>query len=343
MPVNARRDFLQKTLGVLGLTAASAAVAGRKNASGAARGCAATEPSFLMLTGATAPHVPLRIIDTETMPWPEPDKEYGWKVKTLFRNEQTGDHLIMISVAIGATGGRIHYHNFHEWAYWLSGDFTNNEYTHPQQTLGDFQQFREGIFLDRPAFSLHGGEPHRLDSQVGGVCLIMEEGGETLYVLPDHPKYSDEWKTVKQWAIPRLIDTLAEMPWEPYLDAGGVLIKRLVADQVRGFRARMWRLPAGWNSTQAAEFSRPYYYKQAHQFNFVLNGDLRIQAFSSPGKQAQDVKLGRSFYFERPPMSIFGLADGKVSDEGCVWLEVTYGKGTAISNIPIEEPTLFPT
>lgn len=341
MPVNARRDFLQKTLGVLGLTAAGAAVAGRKNATGATRGCAGTEPTFLTLTRATKPHVPVKIIDTETMPWPEAKNEYGWKVKTLFMNEQTGDHLIIVWNAIGAPGGSNHYHDFHEWAYWLSGDFTNNEYTHPQQRLGDFQQFREGIFLDRPAYSLHGGEPDRLDSQVGGTCLIMEEGGNTLYVLPDHPKYSDDWKAVKQWAVPRLIDTLAEMPWEPYPDAEGVLIKRLVDDQVRGFRARMWRLPAGWKSTQAPAFSGPYYYQQAHQFNFVLNGDLRIQAFSSPGKKAQDVKLGRSFYFERPPMSIFGLVDGMVSEEGCVWLEVTYGKGTAINNIPIEEPELF--
>ncbi|MGH8248903.1 MAG: hypothetical protein ACREUU_21045 [Gammaproteobacteria bacterium] len=342
MPENTRRDFLQKTLGVLGLTAAGAVVAGRTNPAGAAQGGAAADGNFLTLTAAAKPHDSVRIIDTETMPWPEPDKEYGWKVKTLFRNEQTGDHLIIIQVAIGAPGGRIHYHNFHEWAYWLSGDFTNNEYTHPQQQLGDFQQFREGIFLDRPAFSLHGGEPDRLDSQVGGTCLIMEEGGKTLYVRPDHPKYSDDWKTVKQWAVPRLIDTLAEMPWEPYPEADGVLIKRLVDDQVRGFRARMWRLPAGWQSAQAPAFAGPYYYEQAHQFNFVLNGDVRIQAYSAPGRKAEAVRLGKSFYFERPPMSIFGLAEGQVSEEGCVWLEVTYGKGTAIHNVPIKAPTLAP-
>ena len=46
-----------------------------------------------------------------------------------------------------------------------------------------------------------------------------------------------------------------------------------------------------------------------------------------------------NFYCERPPMSIFGLADGVVSREGCVWLEVTYARGTSIPNIPIEEKT----
>jgi hypothetical protein len=37
-------------------------------------------------------------------------------------------------------------------------------------------------------------------------------------------------------------------------------------------------------------------------------------------------------------MSIFGLADGVVSERGCVWLEATYARGTSISNAPIEAP-----
>ena len=36
---------------------------------------------------------------------------------------------------------------------------------------------------------------------------------------------------------------------------------------------------------------------------------------------------------------VFGMADGVVSDEGCVWLEVTYAKGTSILDVPIEDPT----
>lgn len=37
-------------------------------------------------------------------------------------------------------------------------------------------------------------------------------------------------------------------------------------------------------------------------------------------------------------MSIFGLDEGAISEEGCVWLEVTYAKGTSIPNIPVEDP-----
>jgi len=35
---------------------------------------------------------------------------------------------------------------------------------------------------------------------------------------------------------------------------------------------------------------------------------------------------------------VFGMADGVVSDEDCVWLEVTYAKGTSIPDVPIEDP-----
>jgi hypothetical protein len=107
---------------------------------------------------------------------------------------------------------------------------------------------------------------------------------------------------------------------------------------VNGFRATLWRLSAGWDSEQAPEFARAYYYRQAHQFNFVIAGDMRITAYREPGSAAQTFALGPNYYFERPPMSMFGLADRQVSEFGAVWLEVTYGTGTAINNVPIEAP-----
>ena len=300
---------------------------------------AAGDESHTIMTSARSPYVPLKIIDTDAMPWPKPEQEGGWEVKTLYKNEQTGDHLIIIQVGIGAPGGQNHYHTFHEWAYWLSGDFVNNEYTSPYQRTGPFQQFREGIFLDRPAYSLHGGEVGRLDSQVGGTCLIMEEGGRSIGVVPGLPGYNEEFKKVKQWSVPRIIDTLRDLPWEPHHNFDGVLVKYLVEDQERGFRATLWRLPRGWNTSQAPDFGRASYYKQAHQFNFVLNGDARIQAYETPNSRAEVIHVGKSFSVEVPPMSIVGLADGVVTDAGCVWLAVTYGKGTSVGNTPIEDST----
>ena len=293
---------------------------------------------FEILSSSTAPFNSVKIIDTDNMPWPPPFNDRGWKSKVLFDNPETGDRLMIIWVPIGAPGGINHYHDFHEWAYWLTGDFVNNEYTSPLQRTGVFQQFREGIFLDRPAFSLHGGEAGRLDSQVGGTCLIMEEAGTTYSVIPEDNRYSDDWKKIKQWTVPRIIDTLSDIPWEPFKPVDGVLVKRLVDDQIRGFRATIWQIPAGWEKSAETLFGRAFYNKQAHEFNFVLNGDMRIQTFQTPEKQGEEIVVKKSFYVERPPMSILGIVNGKVSNEGCVWLQVTYGKGTAINNVPIEAP-----
>ncbi len=294
--------------------------------------------SHTIMTTAKAPYAPAKIINTEAMAWPQSDHPLGWSIKTLFNNDATGDHLVLIRVGIGSPGGKNHYHDFHEWAYWLTGDFVNNEYASPEQRIGFFQQFREGTFLDRPAYSLHGGEDGRLDSQVGGTCLIMEEGGKTVCVIPGEPEYSEEWKDVKKWSVPRIVDTLSEIPWEPEGQFEGVSIKRLADDPARGFRARLWRIPRGWTSSNAPQFARAHYFKQAHQFNYVLAGDLRVAAHESPQGSAQVVDLSEDFYFERPPMAVCGLADGAVTERGCVWLEVTYGKGTSVPTIPIEDP-----
>ena len=64
---------------------------------------------------------------------------------------------------------------------------------------------------------------------------------------------------------------------------------------------------------------------------------MRIQTYAEPGTKAEVITVGKDYYVKRPPMSIFGLADGVVSDMGCVWLEVTYGKGASIPNVPIED------
>ena len=333
-----RRHFLQNSLAAATLPLMASTVR-------AGQASAPAKKPHTVFTSATAPYAPVKIIDTENMPWPPPTNSLGWNAKRLYgTDDRSSSHLTIIRVPIGGPGGTNHYHDFHEWAYWLTGDFVNNEYTSPYQRLGDFQQFREGVFLDRPAYSLHGGEPDRLDSQVGGTCLIMEEGGTSESVIPGNPGYGEEFKKVKQWSVPRIIDTLSEMPWEAdaqYPSREGLLVKRLVDDQVRGFRATLWRLQAGWKSSQAAEFARAHYYKQAHQFNYVLNGDMRIQTYADPGTKAEVITVGKDYYVERPPMSIFGLADGVVSDMGCVWLEVTYGKGASIPNVPIEDPNFI--
>jgi hypothetical protein len=102
-------------------------------------------------------------------------------------------------------------------------------------------------------------------------------------------------------------------------------VKYLLEDPSHGFRAKMWFLEAG---AATPDIAKPYYYKQAHQFNFVIAGDLNIQTYSAPGKKAERYAMSKHFMVERAPMSIFSLADEEATLGGAVWLEVTYAKGT---------------
>jgi hypothetical protein len=334
MDAISRRGFIK------GVSLMSAAVSVRAQEMGGDRS------SYEVRSTASPGWVPVRVLDTDKMPVLTGRGPAGWGQKVLFENKKTGDHLTILVISPGAEGAPVHYHTFHEWAYNIAGDFTNNESTHPNQHYGPLQRFREGVFLDRPPYSLHGGERGRqpfMKSQVGATILIMEEGdvnGGTFTVEQNTTmKFNPDYKQIKSWSVPRIIDTIDKMPFEPHPSVQGLEVKHLVDDQARGFRAIIRYLPAGWEGSKSPDFTRAYYYKQAYQFNFVIGGDMSIQTYRAPGEKSEQIALGARFYVERAPMSIWGLAGGMVTRGGVVWLEVTYGKGTSISNVPIEEPT----
>lgn len=302
-------------------------------------------------SSASAPHAAIRVLDTERMPVAAPRAGSGWGTKTLFQAPHDNGALRILYVPPGAEGAYVHYHDFHEWAYNIAGDFTNNESTTPDQVSGPLQRFREGNFLSRPPHSLHGGEKNRqkfMASQIGAIILIMEESNVNAGTYTVDPavrnapanssgmRYNPDYKKIQHWSTPRIIDTLEKMPWQPVDGTPGLNVKYLVDDPSHGYRATMWFLEAGAKTPQRF---RPYYYKQATEFNFVINGDLSIQAQRAPGKNAEVFKLGKHFFVERAPMSIFGLVDGAASQGGVVWLEVTYARGTTWTKVPtpIEE------
>jgi hypothetical protein len=296
-----------------------------------------SHPPFEMRSRSSHPWSPLRVVDTERMPWKQTAQR---DEKTLFSNVQQESRLSIIHVFPRHSDWTSHYHTGPEWSFHLAGDMVNCEYTSPDQRVGALVRSKEGYFLDRPPYSLHGFESGRhLESQMGATLLLMSEGGHSVSPIPEHPVYSDEYKQVKEWARPRIIDTIEKMPWEPDPTVSGLQLKHLADDRGRGFRATLRCLPAGWNSSLSPNFARGFYYRQAYQFNLVLEGDLNIQIYRAPGEKAEKLTLGRHFYLERAPMSIFGLADRVVSERGCVWLEVTYAKGPSMSDTPIEEPT----
>ena len=320
-------------------------------AAGSAR--AVESQAFEMSPKATAPYAAIKIIDVERMPIASPPVASGWGTRTLFKGPEGSGELRILYVPPGAEGAYLHYHEFHEWAYNIAGDFTNNESTTPDNVSGPLQRFREGNFLSRPPFSLHGGEKDRMKymaSQIGATILIMEESNVNAGTFTVDPKvrnspvgsgggmkFNPDYQKILHWSTPRIIDTLDRMPWQPVEGSPGLNVKLLIDDPSHGFRATMYFLEAGAKTPTSL---RPHYYKQAHQFNFVINGDLNIDAYATPTTKASSYKLGTHFYVERPPMSIFGLAPSAASLGGVVWLEVTYAKGTRWSDtpMPIEAP-----
>jgi hypothetical protein len=154
MTTRSRREFLEPSAALAAV--AAPVLAAWPSGVPAGRSAQGEGSSYEVYTTATSPWVPVRILDTERMPWPPPTGALGWRNKVFFEDKVTKGRLRIIDVPIGGPGGHIHYHLFHEWAYWLTGDFTNNEYTHPDQRAGPFMQYKEGYFLGRPPYSLHG-------------------------------------------------------------------------------------------------------------------------------------------------------------------------------------------
>src|SRR6185437_10119302 len=111
---------------------------------------------------ASAPYTAIRVLDTDHMPIESRGGATGWGSKLLFKQPEGGGALHILYTPPGGQGAYTHYHTFHEWAYNIAGDFTNNEETSPDDVTGPEQRFREGNWLDRPPYSLHGGERGRM-------------------------------------------------------------------------------------------------------------------------------------------------------------------------------------
>jgi hypothetical protein len=270
--------------------------------------------------------------DTESMPW-QTDC-YGRRAKVLFRDEATSGQLLLLSTQVDSVGGPLRYHTFHEWAYRLSGDvFYNESPTVPLS--GPLVQYREGHFLNRYRHSLHGGET---PAEFGGVVLVMEEGhltNETF--LAGAPDFAEKCvhNGVKQWTSPACLDTMSDLSWQTSIGHTGVRFKHLAEDTQNGFRATLWLLSAGWRGA-GNSFAEPYYFEHAHQFNFVLKGDLKVTSYETSTAIPARLTLRRHAYFERPPGSIAGLAEEEATTQGCIWLEVTYARSARVGTDVIE-------
>ena len=323
-----RRGFATKIIGMVATAAVTVPA------------WAAQSPAWEILGPATAAHAAVRVLDTERMPI---RKGVGaglpadWGAKVLFKGPKNGT-LEIVYIPPGAEGASLHYHETHEWVYLLEGDYTNNESTTPEN-YSILQRFREGYFLSRPPYSLHGGEKARMKwmaSQVGAILLNMDEsenGAGTYSVDPiskTNPSaasdmtYDPNFARIRDWQSPRIIDTIDRMPWQAVEGSPGLNAKYLVDEPIHGFRATMYFLEG--RAPTPARF-KPHFYSSALQFNFMLAGDLAIDAYGAAGQAPRRIELSRYAYIERAPTSIFGLAPTGATQSGAVWLEVTYAKG----------------
>jgi hypothetical protein len=268
----------------------------------------------------------LNEVNTAKLPWA--GDWYGRRTKVLYRDEASRAQLVLLWTPVGATGGPMRFHTFHEWAYRLSGDTIYREASSPDELDVAPSQYREGHFMDRPPYSIHGGE---VPTQMGGVVLVMESGDLLKKTFPlDSPE--NRALGEGRWSKVRTRDTIGEMDWQPLEGAAGVRIKRLASEETSGFRAELIHVPRGWENNGRIGFGEVYSYERAHEFNFVIKGDLRMTDCSR-----SSLRIEEQGFVERSAGVSGGLAMGAVTEDGCVLLQVTYARETELCFSPLEE------
>ena len=74
---------------------------------------------------------------------------------------------------------------------------------------------------------------------------------------------------------------------------------------------------------------------------YLIYGDMLVWQFDEPAAEGTSVRVSGDSYVYQSPRSIWGYGDGPVTEEGAVWLEVTYGRGLKVGGGPIEEPIVI--
>ncbi len=70
---------------------------------------------------------------------------------------------------------------------------------------------------------------------------------------------------------------------------------------------------------------------------YLIYGDMLVWQFDEPAAEGTSVRVSGDSYVYQSPRSIWGYGAGPVTEEGAVWLEVTYGRGLKVGGGPIEE------
>jgi len=234
-----------------------------------------------------------------------------------------------------------HYHEFWEWGYTLKGDSVMPEPVHPDQVNGLLYRKREGGWLTRAPYGLHGGSwgAGGMRNQLPYHLIIFEEGdGHVINVGRNGepgsyrgrdgggppPGTVGDYRQVERFTRPWLIDSQRDLDWEDDQEVPGRFVKLLDDDLGFGFRAQMVKVPPGW---VAPPEWRKTYFEQANRLRYMVWGEMKVWQFSGPDDPGRAVKVGEDYFIYQPPRAIWGYTDEPVSDKGAIWLEVTYARG----------------
>lgn len=305
----------------------------------------------------------LAIVDVKRFPWDASassalkQRRYGNPSKTIFKGPKVGA-LIFSEFAPSWTtkmhaGGSPHYHLWYEWGYSIRGDLTLTDPVSPEQRNGAYYRKREGGWLTRPPFSLHGGgwQTGGMRPQLPYDLLIFEEGDGSVVTLgpsmfgpkADHynpdfgtkpDPYLPDWKSVKEFSRPWYLDSVRDLEWEDDPNVPGRFVKWLDDDMAGGFRSQLVKIPPGWT----APAGHKEYFEHANRLRYVIWGDMKVWSFNGPADKGKAVRADADTFIYQPPRSIWGYGPGSVSDKGAIWLEVTYAKGLTHGGGPIEAP-----
>jgi hypothetical protein len=312
-----------------------------------------TSPIIGVLTPATSGWTPLAVVDVDKFPL-DAHPRYHSKSKTFFTGPKEGFLVYTIfppsaDTKMPAAGHAPHYHYYHEWGYTLKGDSVLPEPVSPYQKNGMLYRKREGGWLSRPALSLHGGswETGGVRAQFPYHLLIFEEGDGSLvqvgphgdHVKPDFPgdkpdPYLPDWKAVKNFTRPWLVDSQSMLEWEEDPQMPGRFVKWLSDDMADGFRSQLVKIPPGWQPPAGGART---FFKNANRLRFMISGDMKVWSFKDPRSAGTAVNARENTFIYQPPRSMWGYGPGEVTKEGAVWLEVTYARGLTVGGGPIED------
>ena len=280
----------------------------------------------------------IEVTNIDQVPWDDRfrmGKSGSTNGKLLFFNPEGGTLLyVQFNPGWDADGTEAHYHTFHEWGYVLDGSFPLYEFVSPKQKKGTLVQMKEGTFMDRPAYSIHGNRSSAMKRQLitpGSTQLIFYESGKTISLNKKNKSYSDEWKNVEEFFSANFQHTPDTniMEWEADEDLPGTMVKWLSDHTNMGFTARLRYAPAGWQYESPTNMS---YNKDGYRFIYVLSGDMRIE--KSPSNN-EELLAKKDYLIVQKPNSLWSWGSSEFTDQGVMWLDIEYGKGTIIGQSPI--------